>query len=67
MLKKTLDLRIKRYRTPAKDSALEALEQFASIEGRSIANTLEGILEGRLWERYQTFLWELRNPGKATS
>lgn len=66
MLKKTLDLRIKRYRTPGKDSTMEVLERFASIEGRSVANCLEQILEGRLYERFQEFKWEVRNPGKAT-
>jgi len=67
MLKKTLDLRIKRYRTATHDSTLEALERFASVEGRSVANCLEQILEGKLWERFQEFKWELRNPGKGTS
>jgi hypothetical protein len=64
---KNLDLRVKRPRTATRDSTFEALEKFASVEGRSIANTLEGILENRLWERFQEFKWELRKPGKATS
>ena len=66
MLKKTLDLRVKRYRTENRDSTFEILERFASIEGRSPANTLEAILDGKLWERFQEFKWEARNPGKAT-
>jgi hypothetical protein len=64
---KSLDIRIKRARTETKDSAFEALERFASVEGRTIANALESILDGKTWERFQEFRWELRNPGKATS
>ena len=62
-----VEIRIKRPRTTAKLSTWELLERFASLEGRTIPNTLEGILSGLLWERWREFVWNQNNPGKATT
>jgi hypothetical protein len=64
----TLEIRIKRQRTPAKTSTLEALEKWASLEGRSAANAVEYLLENRqAANRFHIFLVELRNPGRETT
>jgi len=63
----TLEIRIKRQRTPAKTSTLEALEKWASLEGRTAANAVEYLLENRqAATRFHIFLKELRNPGRET-
>lgn len=53
---KTIEIRIKRNRTDHKMTTLEVLERFSSIEGRTMANTLEGILAGNLCERWLKYL-----------
>lgn len=55
-MKKTIEIRIKRNRTEAQMSTLEVLERFSSIEGRTMANTLEGILNGNLCDRWLKYL-----------
>lgn len=66
-MRKTLELRIKRYRTEARAGVYEVLERWASQEGRAVGEALERVLDGRDLERWQEYLWEQRNPGKATS
>jgi hypothetical protein len=61
------EIRIKRPRTPFKLTTWEVLEHFAYLEGRTMPNTLEAILEGKIAARWAEFLWETRNPGKATT
>lgn len=43
---KNIDIRIKRTRTSLKNSVFELVERWASLEGRSLANAMEIILEG---------------------
>jgi len=65
---KNMEIRIKRPRTPAKDSVFEILERWASLEGRTLANAVEYLLESRSAHgRFQLFCRDERNPGKATT
>lgn len=61
-----IDFRIIRARTPAGNSIMEALERFASLEGRTLPNAVEYALgQGR--DRWADFLHDFQNPGKATT
>ncbi len=62
-----VDIRIVRPRTDDKLSTWELLEQFASLEGRTIPNCLEQILDQRLMGRWASFVQEKRFPGLETT
>lgn len=51
-----VEIRIKRNRTSEGDSTLELFERWASLEGRSLANGIQAILEGgparESWTRF---------------
>lgn len=66
-MKPRVDIRIVRPRTEAKVSVFELLEQFASLEGRTVPNCLEQILEQRLMGRWAAFLQGKRYPGMETT
>lgn len=66
-MRKVMEIRIKRYRTEARTGIFEVLERWASQEGRSAGEALERVLDGRDLERWQEYLWDQRNPGKATT
>lgn len=57
----TFEIRMKRHRTEEKASTFERLEAFAALEGRTIPNCLEWILDGKGWERWEAF----RNTGRV--
>lgn len=61
-----VEIRIKRPRTDGRLTTWELLEQFASLEGRTIPNCLEQILEHRLAGRWAAFVQEKRYPGLET-
>ncbi len=66
-MKDQLEIRIKRPRTEAKLTTWELLEQFASLEGRTVPNCLEQILEHRLMGRWASFVQGKRYPGLETT
>jgi hypothetical protein len=63
---KTVDIRIKRPRTPGRSSTWEALERWASLEGRTLPNALQFILETHSGP-FLAYLKEIRNPGRETT
>lgn len=63
---KSIDIRIKRPRTPAKTSTWEALERWASLEGRTLPGAIQFILETHSGP-FQAFLKATRNPGRETT
>ena len=63
-----LEIRIKRARTPDKTSTFEILEKWASLEGRTLANAVEYLLDSRSAHgRFQLFVRDMRNPGMETT
>ena len=66
---KSIEIRIKRERTILGHSTVEALEKFASLEGRTTANALLWLLESRQAHiRFHLFLRDLRKfPGLETT
>jgi len=59
-----IDIRIKRLRTPAKDSTPELLERWASREGISNAGAVLHLLSTH--PQFRVFMADARNPGKET-
>lgn len=62
-----VEIRIKRPRTEGRVTTWELLEQFASLEGRTVPNCLEQILEQRLMGRWASFVQGKRYPGLETT
>jgi hypothetical protein len=65
---KPIEIRIRRDRTILGHSTLEALEKFASLEGRTPANALLWVLESdQAHARFVEFVVDLRKfPGLET-
>lgn len=61
----TIDIRIKRLRTPAKDTVLEALERWAEREGLTTSSALLHLIATH--PTMKVFIREIRNPGRETT
>lgn len=60
-----IEIRIKRFRTPAGVTVWEGLEKWAYMEGRTMAGAIEHLLNNS--PIFRQYLAEIRNPGRETT